>query len=819
MVMRKLIFVLFSFLFLIPAGNMIGQSLLKPTQEVVPKADTVKKAVKAIPLNSINNVSAESFALFSRLNADFIGINDRTLIASRVDSVTKKINTFFADTSGADFKHLNFREYEILGNSILLLKNDITTIQSRINLKLQALEKGEIILRENKQQWILTYEENFSRETPEAIMRRILSVINHNDSVFQILQKDIDFLLTHSDKVTGQQIRLDQFENELETYRKISSSNVFRVDGPPIWAFFSGKDSTIVSEQWQLFRTNFRDDSNVLLREYSGRLIFLLFYFILLVAFIYWLRATVKDPDIKEKKVILSLYVNEIFQKPFEVCLLIGLYFVWIIIPEMPTSYGSFLAIISVYAILRLAIDIMPHGYRKFLFGFAIAFILLRFYSLFYDQNFFSRLMLLAAQVIAIIYLLKFVKSRRITYAKRRSTFNNLLTVLSVIYLAFLFVALIGNIAGTISFSEFLSTGIIRSGFLIITTYVGFQICSALVFLLLSSPVFQGSNIIQKQAGYIFTRFYRLLRLFFVLSWFYIGLDHFKTRQMFFEWGSGFMTREIQVGEATFSLINIILFFTVILLSIWISRVIRVILNEEVFPRVKVERGIPGTVIMLLRITIISIGFLLAAAAAGMKLSNLTIILGAFSVGIGFGLQNIFNNLVSGLILAFERPIKEGDILEVNSLLGTVKKIGIRASVIRTFAGAEVIVPNGELISNDLINWTLSDQFRRADIRVGVAYGTDPEKVIKLLIQVAGENKRVNPFPAPQAFFIEFGDSSLNFRLLAWIDQDYRFEVESELMVDINRKLKESGIEIPFPQRDLHLKTITDSAGKKLKGK
>jgi small-conductance mechanosensitive channel len=138
--------------------------------------------------------------------------------------------------------------------------------------------------------------------------------------------------------------------------------------------------------------------------------------------------------------------------------------------------------------------------------------------------------------------------------------------------------------------------------------------------------------------------------------------------------------------------------------------------------------------------------------------------------------------------------------------------------VIKTFEGAEVIVPNGDLISNDLINWTLSDQFRRADIRVGVTYGTDPKRVTELLLNVAQGNPRVLNDPNPRAYFIDFGDSSLNFRLLAWVDQDHRLEVESELRIEIDEQLKQAGIEIPFPQRDLHVrsvdKDILDGLGK-----
>jgi small-conductance mechanosensitive channel len=195
-----------------------------------------------------------------------------------------------------------------------------------------------------------------------------------------------------------------------------------------------------------------------------------------------------------------------------------------------------------------------------------------------------------------------------------------------------------------------------------------------------------------------------------------------------------------------------------------------------------------------------------------MQLTNLSIVLGAFSVGIGFGLQNIFNNMVSGLILAFERPIKVGDVVQVGELMGMVMNIGLRSSVVRSFDGAEVIVPNGNLISDQMINWTRSDTNRRMDIRVGVAYGTDPEKVLAIIEGIANAHEMVDKNPLPRAYFIGFGESSLDFRLLAWTDIDHRLAVESEMNVSINAELKKAGIEIPFPQRDLHIRSDATKA-------
>jgi small-conductance mechanosensitive channel len=299
-----------------------------------------------------------------------------------------------------------------------------------------------------------------------------------------------------------------------------------------------------------------------------------------------------------------------------------------------------------------------------------------------------------------------------------------------------------------------------------------------------------------------------------------VSLRIFRVKDMVFEWTREFLTDGIKIGAVQISLGSVIIFVFVIWLSIVISRMISYILEKDVFTRVKTAKGIPGTVVMLLRIVLISGGFFLAAAASGMKLTNLSIVLGAFSVGIGFGLQNIFNNMVSGLILAFERPINVGDVIQVGTLMGTVRSIGLRSSKIKSFDGAEVIVPNGNLISNEMINWTLADSYRRMDIRVGVAYGTDPERVLALMEDVAVEHDQVREKPAPKAYFLEFGDSSLNFRLLAWVNLDNRLTVESELNVLINKKLAEAGIVIPFPQRDLHIMsdhTKAKGAGTKAK--
>ena len=204
----------------------------------------------------------------------------------------------------------------------------------------------------------------------------------------------------------------------------------------------------------------------------------------------------------------------------------------------------------------------------------------------------------------------------------------------------------------------------------------------------------------------------------------------------------------------------------------------------------------------MLNYIILALGFVAALGALGLDFSKVSLLAGAFSVGIGFGLQSVVNNFVSGLILLFERPIHVGDTVEVGNLTGTVRRIGIRASVIHTDAGADIIVPNSQLVTDKVTNWTLSDKLRRIDLPVGVIYGADPKKVIELLEQVARTHPDVLREPAPRALFINYGASSTNFELRVWPSHLNRAaEVRSELSAAVYDAVNAAGMSFPFPQR------------------
>ena len=257
----------------------------------------------------------------------------------------------------------------------------------------------------------------------------------------------------------------------------------------------------------------------------------------------------------------------------------------------------------------------------------------------------------------------------------------------------------------------------------------------------------------------------------------------------------------------------LLIFGTIIILSSWI----RSQLENNWLKMTTMGQGARDALVTIMGYILFLIAILAGLSAAGFNFSNIAIIAGALSVGIGFGLQNIVNNFVSGLILLFERPIRKGDWIEVGGTEGYVKDIHIRSTKIQTFDRSDVIVPNSELISNQVTNWVLSNKTGRAIIPVGVAYGTDTEKVRDILLSIAEENSdvaKVGSMPKPKVLFREFGDSSLNFELRVFLHNvDSRLGVISDINFAIDKAFKEEGIEIPFPQRDLHVKSLPVNNG------
>jgi small-conductance mechanosensitive channel len=267
------------------------------------------------------------------------------------------------------------------------------------------------------------------------------------------------------------------------------------------------------------------------------------------------------------------------------------------------------------------------------------------------------------------------------------------------------------------------------------------------------------------------------------------------------------------VGGVSLTMKNLLIGVGIIYGAFLTSRALQAILLDEIMPRNNIDRGVQLSIARLVHYTVITIGLIILLQVMGVSLTKLTILGGALSVGIGFGLQAIVNNFASGLILLFERPIKVGDTIELGTDMGEVKHLGLRSTIIKTFDNAEIVVPNSDLITAQVTNWTLAERRARVKLPVGVAYGSDIPTVLEILLRVAGEHPMILTTPPPRALFLAFGASSLDFELRVWIaDFNNRRQVQSELNQEINSEFADAGIEIPFPQADLHIRTVDEEA-------
>jgi small-conductance mechanosensitive channel len=382
-----------------------------------------------------------------------------------------------------------------------------------------------------------------------------------------------------------------------------------------------------------------------------------------------------------------------------------------------------------------------------------------------------------------------------------------------VIYRVCLAVAFAAAFFGYFALGWLLTSGVLAGSVYALGLFAFVRVVDGVAALVLNSWPLASLRIVSGFHELFERRIHRVLVWMAVAIWVLRSLHFVGLYEPALDSARTIFWASLRVGAISISVANVVAFVATLVVAYLLSTFIRFVLKEEIYPRIGIERGLSYAVSRLLHYTILGFGFVLGVAALGVSLTQVSILAGALGVGIGFGLQSVVNNFVSGLILLFERPIHVGDTIETGNLLGEVRRIGIRASTVRTKQGADIIVPNAQLITEKVTNWTLSDRLRRIDLSVGLNYGIDPGKAIELLEEVARRQPNVLQHPAPRCLLIDYGDSSINFQLRAWTDQfdDWQL-ISSDLAAAVYDAVIEAGFQFPFPQREVRLLRDADES-------
>lgn len=657
--------------------------------------------------------------------------------------------------------------------------------------------------------WRLTYEQAKEEGVPSELLTNIRGVVadlqaieketkNYNYTYLR-LQTKINRLLERSNEVVA----------TLYEKKRSQTYNLLYQRHPPIWQVSINRNPE--EEKAGLEDETFAEYSSRLtemFQTHKEKLFLLLFLSVVLTTFIYYLRRRALQSVGEEVASNPDSEAYLIYKLTGIVILFLLLFIARIQFITGTRNLGDILTIALLIVSIVIVNHRIPHRFKGLTY-FAFLFMVLdavKTYVWFYSAHYRIYMILEGLLMIGVLYY--FTRPYLKTRLELKSNIGKFMIRLVPVGYFLSAGSILANILGYTNLADLSLKIGTQSGIMAIIAYALLLVFESVSISWLIQRSKRSNYPDSVRLAFLKKRTTEVLRwiviLLFVMSFLKI-IDEWRS---LLDYLSGVMTEPYKLGNLTFTLESISMFLLVLVLSYLISKFIAFLIGDSygILHVFRLPKGVPSAISLVLRYLVVVFGIILALSYLNVDLSKFNLMAGALGLGIGFGLQTVISNFVSGLILVFERPILPGDTIEVNNLFGKVQKIGIRSSNISTYDGAEVVVPNNNLISNDLINWTLSDSIKRIEILIGAAYGSDPNQVLDILKECALKFDYVIKEKEPMVLFNGFGESSLDFRLLFWVPFEIGLKARSDVNIEIYNQFKANDIEIPFPQRDLHIK-------------
>jgi potassium-dependent mechanosensitive channel len=634
--------------------------------------------------------------------------------------------------------------------------------------------------------WTDTYKSGQDAHAPDEVLRRIDSVLAAIRGTRGQVTVRLKQILTTQDRVAEQNGKVRTALLALGRAREQALARVFIRDGEPIWSgeVSSGVGSDLMLKSYDSFQNQFATLASYVSRE-RGRFFFHAGLVVVLALAFSWARQRTRawakdDPSLENEALVFAI--------PIATAIVVSILFGSFIYPEAPRLLRAILGATALIPALLILRRLIRPTYIPILNVLVVFYFLDQFRFVAAPLSQLPRWIFLTELIGSIgflVWLTRLYRSR-----SDKGWIHGLKRTAADLALLLFVVALGANIIGYVSLSYLIGNAIFRSGYVAMFLAATGKILDGLVIIALKVPPLSLLQMVRRHWQLLHRRARAVIRLVAVVWWVFLTLRYSALAGSVLQGIHAIFSATTVIGSLKLSWGNVLAFIVTIWASFLISRFLRFLLEEEIYQRFHLARGLPYAISTVLNYLILLIGFFLALAALGVDMTRFTILAGAFSVGIGFGLQNVINNFVSGLILLFERPIKVGDVVQIDTSTGVVQRIGIRASIVRTPDGAEIIVPNGNLISNNVTNWTFSDRRRAIQIPVTASRDADPAKVIDVVKNLVASNEKVARQPAPQVYFSNVTGGVLNFELRAWTDQYEDWgRIRSDLALAINAAL------------------------------
>lgn len=644
-------------------------------------------------------------------------------------------------------------------------------------------------------------------QLPSEVLERVRTLMAENESLRKQTELQRAALLEVRQRVGEVDRRLNESETEMEALRARALASTFVQQSPPIWSAevhaqsfgqLLDRCAVVFSEQMGTL-TRYLDQHALGLMLHLAVLLLLAFGFHGARRLVgVWVEA---EPRLESSA--------RVFDHPLAAALLLTLVFGESFYPVAPPLLWALLGALALIPSILLLRQLVGRALSLLLYGLAFLYALYLARLVLEPVPLAARLLFLVESIAGFLFLSGFV---HFSLRPARASSGPVPIWVRVGYWAtwvgagMLLAAFCCACLGYLRLGYLIGDACLKCTIDAVVLVALLGLADGLVMFLLRIRPLNLLAAVRNHRMFARQRILSGLRLLAVLLLGLYALELLTLRRPLIEWLERVLQAGLSLGDLTITLGNVLSFLMALGIAWLLSRLLRFLLEEDIYPRVTLGPGVSYALSALLHYSILVLGFVVALSAIGVDTTKMTFLLGTLGVGLGFGLQNIVSNFSSGLLLLFERPVKVGDFVQLGGKEGTLRRIGLRASLLRTVEGSEVIVPNSDLISSQVLNWTLSDQLRRLDLDIGVAYGTNPRTVTEVLTQVAREHPDVLKDPAPETLFIKFGDSSLDFQLRAWTGEwDRWFRVRSELLIGMCEALSQAGIEIPFPQRTVHL--------------